>query len=523
MLFLWPVCFFHSTSQTNFCFFHTPDTATPLVCGAASHSRPGTRVVTPHRGRDANPPSRCPGASPRMSSPPGPVGGRALAAAAAAATTVRPTRDWRDAQAMPPPPPRAPLAPRPPTVVDEDSWADTIAALIERDYFPELPRLASRLEWLQAVRTRDSVALASAQANIAARRAGARTPAVEPGRGRDTVTGFTPGWTPAALLGGGGGGGDDGDDNAVPPHLLPRAPPMTLDQFLASHTSEDNAAFADAVVRASQRRAAAAARVRARGAGDAAATAPRGAAASLFLPGGSDQTLALPSTAGAGPLLALPAGVRVADGAPLPPGASARPPPRVAATRFGATGDRRLSTGGTSDGGSSWGGGGGGSTPGGPSDRAAAPYGGGPSWSRVPTPRLDPGAGGTSPLVTWGEIAGTPLRLAPGDGDAEWAAPPTPAELAAAADIARGGGGFAMAPPTAREALARRAATAPRRGVASRGGTPLAVRGEGVTPRGGGAATLGRAGTPLSAAGARLAARLRSRAATPLAWRGGKK
>jgi Nuclear protein Es2 len=58
-----------------------------------------------------------------------------------------------DMQLMPPPQPR--LAPRklPPKpqqlVLEEDEWAEQLEAIIERDFFPDVPKLQSKLEWLQ--------------------------------------------------------------------------------------------------------------------------------------------------------------------------------------------------------------------------------------------------------------------------------------------------------------------------------------------------------------------------------------
>ena len=37
-------------------------------------------------------------------------------------------------------------------VLDEDDWTEKLEAIIQRDYFPDLPKLESQLEWLE-VRT----------------------------------------------------------------------------------------------------------------------------------------------------------------------------------------------------------------------------------------------------------------------------------------------------------------------------------------------------------------------------------
>ena len=51
---------------------------------------------------------------------------------------------------MPPPPARSgSKRQREQTLLDEDEWTDRIEAIIQRDYFPDLPKLQNKLEWLQ--------------------------------------------------------------------------------------------------------------------------------------------------------------------------------------------------------------------------------------------------------------------------------------------------------------------------------------------------------------------------------------
>ena len=56
------------------------------------------------------------------------------------------TKTSGDLALMPPPPPRAK---RPVAVLEEDEWTAKLEALIERDFFPELGKLESKVQWLQ--------------------------------------------------------------------------------------------------------------------------------------------------------------------------------------------------------------------------------------------------------------------------------------------------------------------------------------------------------------------------------------
>ena len=50
---------------------------------------------------------------------------------------------------MGPPAPRMAKRQREQTILDEDEWVDQIEAIIQRDYYPDLPKLESELEWLE--------------------------------------------------------------------------------------------------------------------------------------------------------------------------------------------------------------------------------------------------------------------------------------------------------------------------------------------------------------------------------------
>ena len=97
--------------------------------------------------------------------------GRPSAAGAEAAPSPR--------ELMPPPPPRAPAsalllrAPPPPRVLEEDEYTMYLEEIIERDFFPELPRLKNRLDWLEATRSGDPERIRAAQLRIQVRNAAA--------------------------------------------------------------------------------------------------------------------------------------------------------------------------------------------------------------------------------------------------------------------------------------------------------------------------------------------------------------
>ena len=543
--------------------------------------------------------------------PPSSVGARALAAASSREDIEATAR-----AAMPPPPPRPrPLStPATPVVLEEEQWTAAIEAIVERDYFPELPRLQSRLEWLRAVRSGDPAALRQAQANAAARRAGLRTPGPESFRGDDQ--GRFRAETPLLSEGGGGwwtpvsrasshtaaasspGGASaiaaatpvvvggafrrestwgaesvagDGDDEsnagdfsqrqAIHQQQQLRAPPVSLDAFLAGHTSEDNASFEVAMEAAAVRRLE---RLEGRfGPVAAAAAAAAGTTRDLFIGGAAGAPAvaaieaaaaggAAPPSSSAGGALVVASAAGGGRGAfPAPPAPRQRPSPRTltnaSATRFaapqsvagahsvgastfsGADSPMSGSGGGSgglslASGGSGFGGfGGGGDSPfaergrGGNGASAAAAAAVPRQYRRLETPNLLPGGGGSStgggdgagasPFITWGELAATPVRL---DEDSEYIEEDARA-LAAATAAADGGPRFSMPAPRQRERLA---ATLRRAGTGGGRLNPLAARGGGV--RGGPPATAA-APSPrmLSPAALRLASTLGRRSATP--------
>lgn len=57
-----------------------------------------------------------------------------------------------------------------PIAIDEDTYVAAVEKIIERDFFPDIPKLHNRLEWLEAVRTGDPAVIRDAQIKIIRRR-----------------------------------------------------------------------------------------------------------------------------------------------------------------------------------------------------------------------------------------------------------------------------------------------------------------------------------------------------------------
>ncbi|WIA30271.1 hypothetical protein OEZ86_000361 [Tetradesmus obliquus] len=137
-----------------------------------------------------------------------------------------------DRAAMPPPPLR-PGSKRK-VVLEEDTFAEAIEAIIERDFFPALPKLQNQLEWLQAVQSGDPAQIKRAQLNIARRRAVGSAAA---------AAAATPARTPAGAAAAAALQQQGLDPVSAQQAVGAKAPSSGLDQFFSSYQGEDNASF----------------------------------------------------------------------------------------------------------------------------------------------------------------------------------------------------------------------------------------------------------------------------------------
>lgn len=157
-------------------------------------------------------------------------------------------------------------------VLDEDTYVEAIEKIIERDFFPDIPKLRDRLDWLEAIRSGDPVVIRDTQLKILERRAKAaalKTPSANPdatattGHGQSQTPGSTffafPSATPlgsdktpslrpqdaAATSGDEGGPSEDGP-------LVDTS--LSLDEFFRKYTSEDNDSFSKIIEKVNRRK-----------------------------------------------------------------------------------------------------------------------------------------------------------------------------------------------------------------------------------------------------------------------------
>lgn len=195
----------------------------------------------------------------------------------------------RDAQLMPPPPARGGKRKRmQETVMDEDAYVDALGAVIQRDFFPDLPKLQAQLDVLEALESGDVARVTEANAALqatlgrvdpflatsqtpaavtgeevggsrAVHAAGGVTPLVHVQRAGDDDAASVVSWSdgvrdakrqrislPARAPGPPAAGPFNRSDASAPAAADPAhaSDARGLDAFLTQHTSEDNASFA---------------------------------------------------------------------------------------------------------------------------------------------------------------------------------------------------------------------------------------------------------------------------------------
>lgn len=146
-------------------------------------------------------------------------------------------------------------------VLDEDAYVAAIEKIIERDFFPDIPKLRDRLDWLQAIRSHDPVLIRDAQLKILERRrirkgekaaadASLRSATATPGSSFLRNSSITPSFYNEHKENFGSDqidGGDDGGEGQVDVSL-------SLDEFFRRYTSEDNESFSKLVEKVNRKK-----------------------------------------------------------------------------------------------------------------------------------------------------------------------------------------------------------------------------------------------------------------------------
>lgn len=167
---------------------------------------------------------------------------------------------------MGPPPPRKRKQAE---VVDEDAYVAAIEKIVERDFFPDIPKLQDRLSWLEANRSGDPALIREAQVAILQRRR-LREKEKLGLAGRERERTPAPGSavfaSPASFLSGMHSPALSSRASPAPSQVFselalpaeqdvsPLDTSMPLDEFLRRYTSEDNASFSKIIEKVNKQR-----------------------------------------------------------------------------------------------------------------------------------------------------------------------------------------------------------------------------------------------------------------------------
>ncbi|EFJ16645.1 hypothetical protein SELMODRAFT_116099 [Selaginella moellendorffii] len=189
-----------------------------------------------------------PGHSPRLIVPPSPSPSVQSLDGVVATTSGR--------AIMGPPPPGKPRKSSH-AVLDEDTYVAAIERIVERDFFPDIPKLQNKLEWLEAVRSGDPVLMREAQLNIIQRLRGIGPSGKDGTPLFHTGTFATPGSvmpTPGFATPSTTAGAPSSSSSLVDEQGTVINTSVSLDEFMRRYTSEDNESFSKIIEKVNRRR-----------------------------------------------------------------------------------------------------------------------------------------------------------------------------------------------------------------------------------------------------------------------------
>ncbi|KAJ9560866.1 hypothetical protein OSB04_006026, partial [Centaurea solstitialis] len=142
------------------------------------------------------------------------------------------------------------------TVLDEDAYVAAIEKIIERDFFPDIPKLRDRLDWLEATRTGDPMQIRDAQLKIIERRSGKVSVTDTEGKVRTPGSTFFRNTTPLEHDKTPGTDGFAKEEvlNVARELVKDDADSLTLDEFFRKYTSEDNDSFSKLIEKVNRKK-----------------------------------------------------------------------------------------------------------------------------------------------------------------------------------------------------------------------------------------------------------------------------